>query len=214
MDEFEEQLDKLEMALGGAELITATFTRELGGMRTELAEAGREIRVLKSGISGGLRRAIDGVVFDGDRLSDSLRQVGQSMLDAAYSAAVRPVTSHVSGVLAQGLENLMTGALGFADGGAFSSGRVRAFAKGGVVSSATTFPMRGGMGLMGEAGPEAILPLARAADGRLGVEGGSGARAINVTVNISTPDVAGFRRSQSQVAAALGRAVSAGQRNR
>jgi hypothetical protein len=48
----------------------------------------------------------------------------------------------------------------------------------------------------------------------LGVEGGSGARAINVTVNISTPDVAGFRRSQSQVAAALGRAVSAGQRNR
>jgi lambda family phage tail tape measure protein len=86
---------------------------------------------------------------------------------------------------------------------------VRAFAKGGVVEGSTAFPMRGGAGLMGEAGPEAILPLERAADGRLGVRGGG----VSVTVNVSTPDVAGFQRSQGQIAAALARAVERGRRS-
>jgi phage-related minor tail protein len=67
---------------------------------------------------------------------------------------------------------------------------------------------------MGEAGPEAILPLARGADGRLGVASGGGAGPVHVTMNITTPDVQGFRRSQSQVAAEMGRALARGQRNR
>jgi phage-related minor tail protein len=70
------------------------------------------------------------------------------------------------------------------------------------------------MGLMGEAGPEAILPLARGADGRLGVRAaGGGGRPVQVTVNVTTPDVAGFVRSQGQVAAAVGRVLARGQRN-
>ena len=73
--------------------------------------------------------------------------------------------------------------------------------------------MRGGRGLMGEAGPEAIMPLARGPDGRLGVQAGVG-RAVNVVMNITTPDVQGFQRSQSQVAAQVSRALSRGQRNR
>ena len=100
-----------------------------------------------------------------------------------------------------------------ATGNAFSQGRVMPFAKGGVVAQATTFPMRGGTGLMGEAGPEAIMPLARGADGRLGVRAG-GAGAAPVTINITTPDVEGFRRSQSQVAAEMSRLMGRGARNR
>jgi phage-related minor tail protein len=73
--------------------------------------------------------------------------------------------------------------------------------------------MRGGRGLMGEAGPEAIMPLARGPDGRLGVQT-AGGRAVNVVMNITTPDVQGFQRSQSQVAAQVSRALSRGQRNR
>jgi lambda family phage tail tape measure protein len=59
----------------------------------------------------------------------------------------------------------------YANGGAFSRGQeVQAFAYGGVVSSPTNFGMSGGrLGLMGEAGPEAILPLHRGPDGKLGV---------------------------------------------
>jgi len=87
------------------------------------------------------------------------------------------------------------------------------FARGGVVSGPTTFPMRGGTGLMGEAGPEAIMPLARGADGKLGVRGGGG-QAVNVTMNIATPDVQGFQRSQGQIAAQMARVLGRGQRNR
>ena len=89
------------------------------------------------------------------------------------------------------------------------------FARGGVVSSPMQFPMRGGMGLMGEAGPEAILPLARGADGSLGVktQGARGGSA-SVVMNITTPDVAGFQRSRGQIAAQMSRALARGNRNR
>ena len=101
----------------------------------------------------------------------------------------------------------------FADGGTFSQGRVMPFARGGVVSGPTTFPMRGGTGLMGEAGAEAIMPLARGPDGKLGVRGGGG-QAINITMNISTPDAQSFQRSQGQIAAQMSRVLGRGQRNR
>jgi len=58
----------------------------------------------------------------------------------------------------------------YAKGGAFDrAGEITAFAKGGVVGRATVFPFAKGVGLMGEAGPEAIMPLRRGADGSLGV---------------------------------------------
>ena len=67
---------------------------------------------------------------------------------------------------------------------------------------------------MGEAGPEAIMPLTRGADGKLGVRaGGGGGGTVQVTMNISTPDAAGFQRSQSQIAAEMNRAIARGRRN-
>jgi lambda family phage tail tape measure protein len=102
----------------------------------------------------------------------------------------------------------------FAQGAGFAQGRVMPFAQGGVVSGPVAFPMRGGTGLMGEAGPEAIMPLTRGADGRLGVRSdGARGRAVSVTFNIQTPDVAGFQRSQSQIAAQMSRLLASGQRN-
>jgi phage-related minor tail protein len=88
---------------------------------------------------------------------------------------------------------------GFAKGGAFGpSGQITAFANGGVVGSPTYFGYEGGKrkGLMGEAGPEAIIPLARGRDGKLGVRGGGGT-AINVTMNVQSGV------SRSEVAALL-----------
>jgi lambda family phage tail tape measure protein len=81
--------------------------------------------------------------------------------------------------------NLMGGLLGnlfpAANGAAINNGNVVPFAYGGVVNSPTMFGMSGGRtGLMGEAGPEAIMPLKRGPNGKLGVEGGG-----NVTVNQS-----------------------------
>jgi phage-related minor tail protein len=78
---------------------------------------------------------------------------------------------------------------GMANGGAFSDG-MQFFANGGVVDKTTPFGMANNkLGVMGEAGPEAIMPLARGSDGKLGVRGGGGGNAINVggvTVVIQT----------------------------
>lgn len=209
----QEQLQALEAQLGSSVSMVAAFDGELARMRETMVFTGREVNTLSSGISGGLRKAFDGLVFDGMKLNDALKSVANTIVDTVYSIAIKPVTGALGGLLAQGVAGVMGAGMPFAKGGAFSQGRVMPFAKGGVVSAPTSFPMRGGMGLMGEAGPEAIMPLARGPDGRLGVQAGGG-RAVNIVMNITTPDVQGFQRSQSQVAAQVSRALSRGQRNR
>jgi len=80
------------------------------------------------------------------------------------------------------------------------------------VAQPTYFSSGGNVGLMGERGAEAILPLARGPDGRLGVAAAGQGGAMTVNVTISTVDAESFRRSQVQVASALARAVARGQR--
>lgn len=214
LDGFEDGLEGLEGRLGDAAAVTAAFDAELARMRDSMLYTGREVGTLSTRFGSGLRRAFDGVAFDGMKLSDALRGVAKSMSDAAYSAAMRPVQNALGGALANGVNALASGILPFADGGAFAQGRVMPFAKGGVVTGPTNFPMRGGLGLMGEAGPEAIMPLTRGADGRLGVQAAGGGRPVQVVMNISSPDAESFRRSRSQIAAEMSKALSRGARNR
>lgn len=215
LSDIEAQIEALESRLGQTSGLVAEFDKELSGLGRNLTFTGREVEGLSRSFSFGLRRAFDGVIFDGNRLQDTLRQVAQSMVNSVYNTAMRPVQTAFGGALAQGVAGAMGSIMPLAQGGAFGAGRVMPFAKGGVISQATAFPMRGGTGLMGEAGPEAIMPLARGPDGALGVRAaGSNTQAINVTFNISTPDVAGFERSQTQIAAQMSRLMARGQRNR
>ncbi|WP_182178579.1 phage tail tape measure protein [Methylobacterium radiotolerans] len=147
----------------------------------------------------------------GRSLDGVLGTIGARLAGVAARAAAGPIQSGLTGLvgamLGSGAET------GFARGGVFRGGRVQPFAAGGVVAAPTYFPMAGGTGLMGEAGPEAILPLGRGPDGRLGVAaGGAPTRPVSVTVNIATPDPGAFRRSEAQVTASLARAVARGQR--
>lgn len=213
LDALSAQAADLERNLGGAEAVAASFGGELLRMRESMVYTGREVSTLSSSIGRGLRRAFDGLIFDGMKLSDALSEVAQTISASAYSVALRPVQNALGSAIAEGVNGLLSGLLPFANGAAFSQGRVMPFAKGGVVSSPVSFPMRGGAGLMGEAGPEAILPLARGADGRLGVQAGGGGRTVSVVMNVATPDVAGFARSQSQIAAQINRALARGSRN-
>lgn len=184
-----------DLGLPEGERMAAAFTQEMGRLASGLAAASREAASLERGFAGGLSRAMDGLVLDGGRLSDVLAGLGRSLLDTVYRAAMKPVTDQLGGLLAQGVSSIVP------------------FAKGGVVSQATAFPLRGGLGVMGEAGPEAIMPLARGPDGKLGVRGAGGGGA-QVTINVSTPDAASFSRSQSQIAAEMQRLLARGARNR
>lgn len=214
LDEFAGQVSALERALSGTIDVAAAFEGELSTMRATFVDANREAKSLSRSMSTSLKRAFEGVVFDGDSLSHALTGLGDSIAKAAYNAAVSPVFNQLGGLLGRGVQGALNGLLPFANGASFSQGRVMPFASGGVVSGPTTFPMRGGLGLMGEAGPEAILPLRRGADGRLGVASQGSASPVNVVMNISTPDVAGFDRSRSQIAAQMSRTLSAARRNR
>ncbi|MGQ4272466.1 phage tail tape measure protein [Terrihabitans sp. B22-R8] len=161
---------------------------------------------LSRGFGRSLTAALEGATIKGRSLSDVLTGLGQRLVDLALRSAMKPLEASLGGLMS----SIVGGVMPFAKGGALS-GRVQPFASGGVVSTPTYFPMSGGRsGLMGEAGSEAILPLARGADGRLGVRSAGGG--TNVTVNIATPDAESFRRSEAQVSAALARAVARGRR--
>ena len=210
----ETQLEALEDSFANAAGMASSFDAEMRRIQGTFESTGKGVQSLDASLSRSLRGALEGVVFDGQKLSDALKEVGRSLADTALNAAVKPVTDHFSSLITGGMDTLFKGLLPFADGASFSQGRVTAFATGGVVNGPTTFPMRGGTGLMGEAGPEAIMPLTRGSDGRLGVQASGGGGAASVVVNISTPDVEGFRRSQGQIAAQMSRALGRAQRTR
>ena len=154
--------------------------------------------------------AFDGLAVKGRGLNEVMKGVTLSLSRMVLQAAFKPLEQGIG----QALTSALSGSgLGFAKGAAFHQGMPVPFAKGGVVATPTTFPMNGGgTGLMGEAGAEAILPLARGRDGRLGVAA-SGGGGTHITVNIAASDIESFRRSEGQVAASLARAVALGQRN-
>lgn len=153
--------------------------------------------------STAIGRAFSDAVVGGKDLDDVLKKLALRFSDIALSAALKPLESGLGNALSAVLSSL--GATGFAKGG------VVPFADGGVVASPTYFPMGRGLGLMGEAGAEAVMPLARGPDGRLGVAGGGGSP-VTVNVAITTPDPAAFRKSEAQLAATLARAVGRGRR--
>ncbi|MDH2327622.1 phage tail tape measure protein [Cereibacter sp. SYSU M97828] len=214
IEELEDQLAALERSLDDTSRVVGAFEGQMRQVGVTAEATQREVGALSNSMGRGLRKSFEDVVFDGARLSDALRGVAENMAQAVYRASIKPVEGAIGGVVSGGLSALLGGLMPFASGGAFSQGRVMPFAKGGVVSSPVTFPMRGATGLMGEAGPEAIMPLTRGADGRLGVQAAGGGRAVNIVMNVSTPDVQGFQRSQGQIAAQVSRALSRGQRNK
>jgi lambda family phage tail tape measure protein len=111
-------------------------------------------------------------------------------------AAVGNVNTDVSGFFAPS-----------AKGNAFGANGIIPFAKGGIVNSPTLFPFAKGTGLMGEAGPEAIMPLQRGANGKLGVLASGSGGNVSVVVNV---DASGSKvEGDEQEGKQLGRVIAA-----
>jgi phage-related minor tail protein len=180
---------------------------DLDRVAHELRAVDGAARDLSRAIGGGLRQAFDSALRGGAQFGDVLRGLATDLARTGFRDALGPVTTAIGQHAGHALTGAMQGLAASAASGL--GGSVRAFARGGVVDGASAFMSREGLGVMGEAGPEAILPLARGADGRLGVRGGGG---MQVTLNVTTPDAESFARSRPQVAAALARAVARGTR--
>lgn len=169
---------------------------DIAPLRSALSEASR----LSGRFANDLTRAFEDAAIKGRSLSDVLRQLAFSLSSHALEAALAPLTQ----ALGNGLSQLV--------GGGLKS--VLPFASGGVIASPVAFPLGARkLGIAGEAGPEAILPLARGRDGRLGVRAEGGGNALNVTFNVTAQDAQSFRRSEGQIAAMLNRVVGRGARN-
>jgi hypothetical protein len=142
--------------------------------------------------------AFEGAIRRGESLSDVIKGLGVDLAELALSDI------KTGGLLGGFLNSLVPGGLSgtgprtftlfenllpsaamlsgpFAKGGAFERGRtLTSFARGGaltnsIINRPTLFPMADGAGLMGESGPEAVLPLTRLANGELGVSMPGGA---------------------------------------
>ncbi len=139
-----------------------------------------------------------------DPFEDGLDGMLQSFSDMirkmiAEALAAKILKSLLGGDFGSGgkVGGLLGGLLfGSAKGNAFSGGRLIPFAHGGIVDRPTVFPMAQGAGLMGEAGPEAVLPLARTAGGDLGVNVASEKQQDSIEnnvriINVLDPSVVG-----------------------
>lgn len=180
---------------------TAFLASDLSGISTALDS----VNTAAGKASATLAKAFSDAIVNGKSFQSLLQTLSTQLSSLAIQSATKSLLDGLTSSLGSGLSSLVSGSGG---------GTVTPFADGGVVAAPTFFSSAGGAGLMGERGAEAIMPLARGPDGKLGVAAsGQGQRPVSVTVNIATPDAQSFARSEQQISAALARAVMRGQRS-
>ncbi|WP_127524579.1 phage tail length tape measure family protein [Mesorhizobium sp. Z1-4] len=185
--EMRHQAELLNRAQDAGINLTAQQTADLMGLGSAMAAAEIAYQKTKEALDFA-KSTVKGFVSDlrsgleqgksfwesfGQAASNVLDKIIDKMLNNLIDAifAVNRSAGGRGGGIFGGIFGWIGKLLGFARGGLFDAGQqVHAFANGGVVNRPTVFPFANGIGLMGEAGPEAIMPLRRGPNGRLGVE--------------------------------------------
>lgn len=192
LDVTAEKTNGLAKALGGAAPKARKLNLDLKATEkraSDLAQAAR-------GVDKQWGAAFSSIIRGSESMGGAVSRVLDSMADQIFSNAFTSLLGSV------GFGSLFAPLVASANGNVFSSGRVQPFAAGGVVNGPTVFPMRGGTGLMGEAGPEAIMPLTRI-NGKLGVKSENGGRqdihiTLGVPEGVTIEDVQGAARVEVQ----------------
>jgi lambda family phage tail tape measure protein len=186
------------------DVATALNSVEASGLRTNTALSG-----ISSSLSGqlttGLTDIADGTKSVSQGFGDMSKMVIRAIEEMIIKlTVVQPLMRALQAGFGGGINlsgagfNPIAGVTGSAYGNAFYGGNVIPFARGGafsnqIFSDPTFFRFaRGGAmanGVMGEAGPEAVMPLRRGPDGKLGIAaaGAGGGAAPNFVFNVSTP---------------------------
>jgi phage-related minor tail protein len=179
------------------------------GPLKEVDQVLQDLEARSRSFGSALTGALKSSTVDGKSLESVLQSLGSRMTAIALDTGLKPLENLLTQSVS-GLTDTLSGLMGFADGGV--PGNVTPFATGGVVSSPTYFPMGQDLGLMGEAGAEAIMPLQRGPDGRLGVAASGNAAPSQIIFNVQATDAQSFKKSEGQVSAMLTRATSRGRR--
>lgn len=194
-------------------------TRDVAGQTKSLftnAFSSMEDAVAQFALTGKLSFSDFAKSILADMARIATRQASSSALSGLFGLAVSAAGSYFGGgtTSAGSTQAGYTGSAfsswsaAQAKGGAWSGG-VQMFANGGafsdsVVSSPTAFGMANGKtGVMGEAGPEAIVPLARDSQGRLGVRGGANSSTVNVSVTVDASEGGGASPDPARLAEAI-----------
>lgn len=179
---------------------------ELDSVNKSLEKNGIKVEDVSKKISSGLSSGIISAVRNGGNAFEAFSGIAVSALQKVLDkllemSVVTPILNAFTGGTGGTIFSAITKIFGSADGNVFKNGNVRPFAKGGIVQQPTIFPMaNGGTGLMGEAGAEAVMPLRRMSNGRLGVEAENGKNAVQVNIyNQSGANVETRQRSDGSM---------------
>lgn len=180
------------------------FSDSLKEYYKELTNLGSQVAEAVKGAFKGLEDQLVNFVTTGKL---SFKDLANSIIADIARIAIRQA---IIAPLLKGIGKIFNIKLGeSAKGNVFAQNGIQKFARGGIVDRPTVFPFAKGIGLMGEAGPEAIMPLRRGPDGRLGVSGGGGTTNVVVNVDASGSSVQGDQQQARQLGAVVSAAVQA-----
>lgn len=155
-------------------------------------------RKIGSSFSEAFVKVLDGTASAQEALGGFFKNIGDYLIEYGTQMMALVIIKGILGLFGNGAAFDGGGITKNAKGNAFNGSGIAKFATGGIVNGPTLFPFADGgamqMGLMGEAGPEAIMPLQRGADGSLGVRaamggngmGGSSSPILNMNFETST----------------------------
>jgi len=202
------QIDKLKELVAASKQVKDgfgdTFGESLRQYYDSLKNFGGQVADSVKGAFQGLEDQLTSFVTTGKAnftdLANSI--IADIARIAIRQAIIRPLVGGIFDIF-----NIKPSAMG----NVFAQNGIQKFARGGIVDKPTLFPFAKGIGLMGEAGPEGILPLSRGRDGRLGVQATNGGGGVSVVVNV---DASGTSvQGDNAKGAEFGRAISEAVKN-
>ncbi len=182
-EKYNDEMAKYKDLLDSGAISQETYERAAKKSKETLdksSEVANRMKDAAKDLGMTFQSAFEDAIIDGKKFSDVLSALLQDIERLILRTAV---TAPLAEAISSGISSFFSAS---AHGNIFSGGNLIPFATGGLITRPTLFPMaNGGMGLAGEAGTEAIMPLFRTPGGDLGVKSGNGR---GIEINVYAPE--------------------------